>query len=244
MLGVNFYTRQMVGRSSANRIERGATTAMGWEVHPVSLGDLLRGLHETLPLPPVLHHRERRRHARQRDRRRASRSTTIVSSTSLPTSGRFTRPSEDGVPVHGYFAWSLLDNFEWGHGYGPKFGLVAVDMETQHRTPKQSALLVRRGRQVRRDPTPPKTLIRVFPAHCGLNECLRPHRVGRKHSDATVRVANTRMGSAFAEADFCGDAFTTTGQALRYLCACGATRGAPQNRVAAARRGDRSPGEH
>ena len=47
---------------------------------------------------------------------------------------------EDGVPVEGYFAWSLLDNFEWAHGYGPKFGLVAVDMETQHRTPKHSAL--------------------------------------------------------------------------------------------------------
>ena len=47
---------------------------------------------------------------------------------------------EDGVPVEGYFAWSLLDNFEWAFGYGPKFGLVAVDMATQHRTPKKSAL--------------------------------------------------------------------------------------------------------
>ncbi len=45
----------------------------------------------------------------------------------------------DGVPVQGYFHWSLLDNFEWMSGFGPKFGLVAVDRETFKRTPKPSA---------------------------------------------------------------------------------------------------------
>jgi beta-glucosidase len=50
------------------------------------------------------------------------------------------RAIEAGVPVEGYFAWSLLDNFEWAHGYGPKFGIVEVDLATQRRTPKQSAL--------------------------------------------------------------------------------------------------------
>lgn len=47
--------------------------------------------------------------------------------------------SDDGVPLQGYFHWSLLDNFEWMQGYGPKFGLVAVNRETFTRTPKQSA---------------------------------------------------------------------------------------------------------
>jgi beta-glucosidase len=45
----------------------------------------------------------------------------------------------DGIDVRGYIYWSLLDNFEWFLGYDPTFGLVAVDRETQVRTPKPSA---------------------------------------------------------------------------------------------------------
>ncbi|HYL50769.1 MAG TPA: glycoside hydrolase family 1 protein [Acidimicrobiia bacterium] len=46
---------------------------------------------------------------------------------------------DDGLDVRGYFYWSLLDNFEWALGYGPKFGLVEVDRRTFARTPKPSA---------------------------------------------------------------------------------------------------------
>jgi beta-glucosidase len=45
----------------------------------------------------------------------------------------------DGVPVQGYFAWSLLDNFEWAEGYLRRFGLVHVDYATQERRLKDSA---------------------------------------------------------------------------------------------------------
>ncbi|MER7206399.1 GH1 family beta-glucosidase [Streptosporangium sp. NPDC000239] len=54
-----------------------------------------------------------------------------------------------GAPLVGYFAWSLLDNFEWAWGYGKRFGLVRVDYPTQRRVPKESALwyaeTIRRG---------------------------------------------------------------------------------------------------
>ena len=47
-----------------------------------------------------------------------------------------------GVPIVGYLYWSLLDNFEWAHGYGPRFGLVEVDYRTQERRVRPSALML------------------------------------------------------------------------------------------------------
>lgn len=49
------------------------------------------------------------------------------------------RGIDDGVPVHGYFLWSFMDNFEWGDGYQRRFGVVYTNYETQERTPKASA---------------------------------------------------------------------------------------------------------
>jgi beta-glucosidase len=58
---------------------------------------------------------------------------------------------ERGADVRGYFAWSLMDNFEWARGYAQRFGLVHVDYDTQRRTVKDSgrvyAEVLRRHRE-------------------------------------------------------------------------------------------------
>jgi beta-glucosidase len=53
------------------------------------------------------------------------------------------RATSEGVPVDGYFLWSLMDNFEWADGYEKRFGLYRVDFQTQRRTPKLSASFFR-----------------------------------------------------------------------------------------------------
>jgi beta-glucosidase len=50
------------------------------------------------------------------------------------------RAVADSVPVHGYFLWSFMDNYEWEDGYARRFGVVHCDFATQKRTPKLSAL--------------------------------------------------------------------------------------------------------
>jgi beta-glucosidase len=53
------------------------------------------------------------------------------------------RAIAEGVPIRGYFLWSLMDNFEWIFGFNKRFGLYRVDFETQARVPKLSAAFYR-----------------------------------------------------------------------------------------------------
>jgi len=121
-----------------------AHTEMGWEVHAESLTEQLLRLRARYPnLPPVYitengasfydppialtdPHPDPLRVAYLRDHLRALH-TAIA----------------EGVDVRGYFAWSLLDNFEWSLGYARRFGIVHVDFATQQRTLKTSALAYR-----------------------------------------------------------------------------------------------------
>ena len=92
---------------------------------------------------PDLHHRERRRVRRRALPSTATSRTPSASRTCAATSPRCARAVADGVDVRRYYAWSLLDNFEWEHGYDKRFGIVHVDYATQERIPKRSALWYR-----------------------------------------------------------------------------------------------------
>ncbi len=54
------------------------------------------------------------------------------------------RALEEGIPIEGYFHWSLMDNFEWAEGFGARFGLYRVDYETMERIPGPGAEEFRR----------------------------------------------------------------------------------------------------
>lgn len=139
-LGINFYTRKFVGALEGERTERGGETAMGWEIHPPALGELLHSLHDRYRFPKLLiteNGAAMPDEARAADGRVADLDRIAYLHDHL---AQVADAVTDGVPVEGYFAWSLLDNFEWAWGYGPKFGLVEVDAATQERIPKQSAL--------------------------------------------------------------------------------------------------------
>ena len=145
-LGINYYTRRVTCHDpNAKPVQAGGIkqrqathTETDWEVYPQGLADTLLGIRQrygSIPLyvtengaafydPPtaegevddplrVDYFREHLKVAR--------------------------RVIQQGVDLRGYFAWSLLDNFEWSLGYSKRFGIIHVDYATQRRTPKASA---------------------------------------------------------------------------------------------------------
>ena len=80
------------------------------------------------------------------------------------------RAMQEGVPVKGYFHWSLVDNFEWAEGWSLRFGLVALDVETQERTVRRSGQLYKeicQANAITQDMVEryaPEVLDKLFPA--------------------------------------------------------------------------------
>lgn len=142
-LGANYYTRLIVRTGQGGVIDpqvvppRGDLTAMGWDVYPEGLSQVLLRLRDeyhplqlyitengaaypdTLTKDGAVH--DPKRTAYLRDHLRVAQHAIAA-----------------GVPLHGYFAWSLMDNFEWAHGYVPRFGLLYTDYPTQRRIVKDS----------------------------------------------------------------------------------------------------------
>jgi beta-glucosidase len=138
-LGVNFYGRQIIrwtpggswlggscdlGRHPRRVRER---TSFGWDVDPASfVRTLRRG--GRLGLPVLVTENGTWMDDDARRWRFIARHL-----------GALAQAAEAGVTILGYLYWSLLDNFEWAHGYGPRFGLIEVDYATQARRVRESA---------------------------------------------------------------------------------------------------------
>jgi beta-glucosidase len=155
-LGVNYYTPFRVGAPGTGGSgvgqdaaaypggpdfafrPRGPLTTMGWEVEPSGLAEVLRRVAAELPGVPL---RVTENGAAFPDDVRGP-DGQVEDSDRVDYLHRHVAAVEavraEGVPVLEYFAWSLLDNFEWAQGYTQTFGLVAVDRATQRRTPKRS----------------------------------------------------------------------------------------------------------
>lgn len=152
-LGVNYYTRAVV---RSNRIPEAKNlpatvvaapkaehTDMGWEVYPDGLFQILTRIHlEYGPIKLYVTENgasysagpDAEGRVRDDDRMRFLRDHFAAAH----------RAIEAGAELCGYFAWSLLDNFEWDRGYKQRFGIVYVDYATQRRYPKDSALYYKR----------------------------------------------------------------------------------------------------
>jgi beta-glucosidase len=146
-LGVNYYTRGIMKADESVLVERASRvpnpratqTTTGWEVFPQGLTDTLTMVRERYGDIPIY----------------ITENGAAFYDPPVAADGRVDDPLRvaylhshlravreamgQGVDVRGYYAWSLLDNFEWSAGYSKRFGLIHVDYETQQRTPKESA---------------------------------------------------------------------------------------------------------
>lgn len=142
-LGINYYTREIVRDESPSSkgtqtIFAHEKTDIGWEVFPHGLYDLVNRLYFEYH-PPKMYITENG----------AAYSTEPEPGGSIRDQKRIEylnshltalhRAMLNGIPIAGYYLWSLLDNFEWAWGYAQRFGIVWVDYETLERTPKDSA---------------------------------------------------------------------------------------------------------
>ena len=155
-LGVNYYSRHTVagpedgtfadpGQASSNPgserlryVDTGAPkTDMGWEVHPDGLVDVIEMVHDRAPELPVL---VTENGAAYPDVVEADGTVQDLDRQHYFEShvDACRKAVRRGLPLRGYFAWSLLDNYEWAFGYTKRFGIVHVDYETQVRTVKAS----------------------------------------------------------------------------------------------------------
>ena len=145
-LGLNYYARGIfrsdkideAGNAPRTIFRNDEITHMGWEVYPEGLYEILTRLHTDYDFPRYY---ITENGAAYHDR--VGPDGKVFDAARLSYIKRHLdmvlRAITSGVPVQGYFAWSLLDNFEWSYGYSKRFGLIYVNYQTQERVLKASA---------------------------------------------------------------------------------------------------------
>jgi len=134
-VGINYYTRQICQYDASVPLWRSKRVTgdlekndLGWEIYPEGLTNVLsRTAREYTKLPIYV---TENGITEADDTRRVDFYAKHLSA--------LRAAQQAGVDVRGYFAWSLLDNYEWAEGYTPRFGIVHTDYATQTRTPKGS----------------------------------------------------------------------------------------------------------
>lgn len=143
-LGVNYYSRAVIRNEEIDKkknlprnVEMGPETDFGWEVYPQGIYDLLIKLKNKYKVENIYITENGCSYGdapdlqgRVNDQRRIDYHRSHLS--------ELKRAISDGVQCKGYFAWSLMDNFEWAQGFSQRFGLVWVDFNTLERIPKES----------------------------------------------------------------------------------------------------------
>lgn len=145
-LGINYYSRAVYQSCEQDGFkvcppQTMNLTDMGWEVYPHGLLKLLTDLNKRYTLPDIY---ITENGAAIDDKLIDGQVVDIERISYLHSHlNAVEQAMTSGVKIKGYFAWSLMDNFEWAEGYKKRFGIVHVNYQTQQRTLKQSALAYR-----------------------------------------------------------------------------------------------------
>lgn len=140
-IGINYYTRRVVTHHEKNRLRAStnpsnrSVTDMGWEIYPQGLTKMLLWLQKQYNLPMFITENGCACSDSAGGNNLADEMRIDYFKHHLQACHRALR---GGVDLRGYFAWSLLDNFEWAWGYTKRFGLIHVDFESDRRTFKKS----------------------------------------------------------------------------------------------------------
>jgi beta-glucosidase len=145
-LGVNYYSRAVIRHNPAHPVLQaepiqpaGSERSAMWEIYPAGLAELLARLDREYRPASMLITENGMPHADAPDEGGQVPDLARISYLRRHLAAAHQALSA-GVPLRGYFAWSLLDNFEWAFGYTMRFGLVYVDFATQRRILKSSGL--------------------------------------------------------------------------------------------------------
>ena len=134
-LGLNYYLHERIGSHKGSRfpsvldpsMTKKDVSDMGWELYPEGMFDILKDFSD-FGKPIIITENGL---ASTNDDRRCRFLIAYLK--------EIYHAIVSGVDVKGYFHWSLIDNFEWGEGFGPRFGLIEIDYKTKRRTPRPSA---------------------------------------------------------------------------------------------------------